>query len=363
MSILFLLVFGFYFLCLLALLYGWERMLQQKIASGGKLNYISVIIPIRNEQDNIAKLVESLQQQQYPTDKLQVILVNDHSNDGTNKLLTNLPPHFLVVDLNETSGKKAALTLGVETATGEIIVTTDADCQHQPQWLQSINNQFANVKLQLLIGGVAIQGKSFFAKFQAIEFSSLIGSGSALLQLGFPTMANGANLAFRKSAFAQVQGYEGNMHIASGDDEFLMRKIHKQFPEGIAFNHDEHSVVATNPLPNMHAFLQQRIRWASKWKHNSNMFTRWVAVLVFLFQVGVIALFVSIIICPNPSLQIVLFSKIALDGIFLWRVSIFLKSKFSLLPFLVLEFIYPVYVIATAVLSQLTRYTWKGRTF
>lgn len=363
MPILFLLVFGFYFLCLLALLYGWERMLQQKIASGGKLNYISVIIPIRNEQDNIAKLVESLQQQQYPTDKLQVILVNDHSNDGTNKLLTNLPPHFLVIDLNETSGKKAALTVGVETATGEIIVTTDADCKHHSQWLQSINSQFAIEKLQLLIGGVAIQGKSFFSKLQAIEFSSLIGSGAALLQLGFPTMANGANLAFRKSAFAQVQGYEGNMHIASGDDEFLMRKMHSQFPAGIAFNQDEHSVVATNPQPNIQSLLQQRMRWASKWKYNSNKFTQWVAVLVFVFQLSTLALLVAVSLCPNRPLQIVLLSKIALDGIFLWRVSIFLQSKFSLLPFLVLEFIYPVYVIATAILSQLQHYRWKDRSY
>jgi biofilm PGA synthesis N-glycosyltransferase PgaC len=363
MSLLLLIVFGLYFLCLLALLYGWEKMLQQKAPQSGKHHSISVIVPLRNEQAHVAQLVDSLKKQSYPSGNSQVIFVNDHSTDETRNLLTNLRSNFFVFDLSEATGKKAAISLGVEKANGEIIVTTDADCTHHPDWLQTINNQFSNPKLQLLVGPVAIQSDSFFSRLQAIEFSSLIGSGAALLQWNTPTMANGANLGFRREAFLAVNGYEGNQHIASGDDEFLLRKIQQKFPYGISFNNDELSVVMTEPQPTLAAFFQQRIRWASKWKHNTSLLTKLIAVIVFLFQVSIIALLIAVSICPNRPLQIIVFSKFAIDGIFLWRISTFLKTKFSFLAFIVLEFVYPIYVIVIALLSQFVPYKWKGRIF
>jgi biofilm PGA synthesis N-glycosyltransferase PgaC len=363
MSLLLLIVFGLYFLCLLALLYGWERMLQQKIPHSDRHLTISVIVPFRNEQAHVAQLIDSLKKLSYTSEKLQVIFVNDYSTDETKTLLVNLPSNSLVFDLSQSTGKKAAISLGVEKANGEIIVTTDADCTHHPDWLQTINNQFNNPKLQLLVGPVAIQSRSFFSMLQAIEFSSLIGSGAALLQWSVPAMANGANLAFRREAFLAVNGYEGNQHIASGDDEFLLRKIHQKFPEGISFNNDENSVVMTEPQLSLPAFFQQRLRWASKWKHNTSLMAKLVAVIVFLFQVSIIALLISVTICPNRPLQIIVFSKLAIDGIFLWRISTFLKTKFSFFAFIILEFVYPIYVIVIALLSQVVPFKWKDRIF
>lgn len=363
MSLLLLIVFGLYFLCLLALLYGWEKMLQQHIPISDQRLVISVIVPLRNEQHYVNQLVDSLRKQNYPLACLQVIFVNDHSGDETKNLLINLPPNFFVFDLNESSGKKAAISLGVKKANGEIIVTTDADCTHHPDWLQTINSQFSNPRLQLLVGPVVIQAKNFYSRLQALEFSSLIGSGAALLQWNISTMANGANLAFRREAFLSVNGYEGNQHIASGDDEFLLRKIHQKFPDGIFFNNIESSIVFTEPQPTLALFFQQRIRWASKWKHNSSLLTNLIAVIVFLFQVGILLLLVSVSICPNRPLQIMVFSKFAIDGIFLWRISAFLKTRFSFMTFIVLEILYPIYVIVIALLSQFVSYKWKGRRF
>lgn len=365
MVILFLIVFGLYFLLLLALLYGWESAMQKNTPQALIDQPITVIVPMRNEAEHVESLIASIQKQSYPTEKLQVLLVNDHSIDETaTKLSQNLPKHFVLIDLpKDVSGKKAAITRAISNATGDIIVTTDADCSHNADWLKSINDQFESASLQLLVGPVSIKANRFFAKLQAIEFSSLIGSGAALLQFRIPAMANGANLAFRKIAFEKVNGYEGNQHIASGDDEFLLKKIHQTFPEGVAFNNDEHAVVETEAQPTVAAFVQQRLRWASKWKHNSSWSSKLVAVIVFLFQVGILSLLVAVILYPNRPLQLIVLSKFAIDGIFLWRVSSFLKSKFSLLPFLILEFIYPIYVIIIALLSQLVRYRWKGRTF
>lgn len=338
-------------------------MLQQKIPQSDKHLLISLIVPFRNEQTHVVQLVDSLRKQNYPSQKLQVIFVNDHSTDETKSLLTNLPSHFFMLDLTESIGKKAAITLGVEKADGEIIVTTDADCAHPPDWIQSINNQFGNPKLQFLVGAVSIRSNSFFSNLQAIEFSSLIGSGAALLHWNAPTMANGANLAFRRDAFLMMNGYEGNQHIPSGDDEFLLRKVYQKFPDGVLFNNDEKAVVFTEPQPSLGAFFQQRLRWASKWRYNTSLLTKLIAIVVFLFQIGIISLFIAVSIYPNRLLQIIVFSKLAIDGIFLWRISTFLKSKFSIFPFIVLEFVYPIYVIVIALLSQFIPYKWKDRIF
>lgn len=363
MGVVALIIFGLYFISMLALLYGWEKALARPVKTSTVQQSITVIVPMRNEAQNVSQIVQSISNQNYPIDKLQVIFVNDNSIDNTPEIFSSdAPKNYSLINLSEgISGKKTAITRGVELATGSLIVITDADCQHDPNWLQSISNQFEKADVQMVVGPVAIKSNSFFSTLQTIEFSSLIGSGAALLQWGVPAMANGANLAFKREAFLRVKGYEGNEYIASGDDEFLLRKIHTEFPNAIIFNNDANSIVRTEAQQSLHAFFQQRLRWASKWKHNTSGLSKVIAVVVFLFQLAFVALLIAVMICPIKFLQFILLAKIALDGIFLWRVSTFLKSKFSFLSFLPLEFIYPIYVIIIALLSQIVPYSWKGR--
>lgn len=363
MAVVALIIFGFYFLAMLTLLYGWEKALARPARTSTGIKSITVIVPMRNEERNVNQIVQSIVNQNYPAEKLQVIFVNDHSSDGTRTAFSEYAPeNFQLINLAESHiGKKAAITRGIESATGEIIVITDADCRHDLQWLQSINSQFTESEVQMVVGPVAIQSNSFFSTLQAIEFASLIGSGAALLQWGVPAMANGANLAFKREAFQKVNGYQGNEHIASGDDEFLLRKVYHVFPNGIKFNNASTSVVRTEAQQSLNAFFQQRLRWASKWKHNTSWLSNVVAVMVFLFQVAFVGLLIAMMTSTDKRLQLILFAKIAIDGIFLWRVSSFLQSKFSFLPFLLLDFVYPCYVIAIALLSQFFSYQWKGR--
>lgn len=325
---------------------------------------IAVIVPFRNEEQNIERLIQSLLSLNYPKDKLEIILINDHSSDQSVDVVNKInSPNIQLLNLmQQDKGKKKAITRGIEKAIAEIIVTTDADCVHHPDWLVSINSLFSGGQTQMVVGAVAMSyDSSFFSKLQAIEFSSLIGSGAALLQWNVPAMANGANLAFRKSAFHKVRGYEGNEHIASGDDEYLLRKIFNAFPGSVIFNSNPNSIVQTQSQPSMYSFLQQRLRWAGKWKYNPDMKAKLVAALVFIFQLAFIALIVITLINPSPSLRFIALAKIGIDGIFLWRVCGFLKSRFSFLAFVLLEFIYPVYVILIAVLSLFSNYSWKGR--
>jgi len=366
MTVFLLIVFGFYFLFLFLVMYGWERALAQEVPPSAYFHSIAVIIPVRNEEANIQRLMGSLQSLHYPKEKLEMILVNDHSTDNTRLLLSEwVSPQIKIINLEkDVFGKKPAITRGVESTVAEIIVTTDADCIYHPDWLQSVNLFFSNRQVQMAVGPVAIdqkKSKSFFATLQAIEFSSLIGSGASLLQFGIPAMANGANLAFRREAFVSVKGYEGNLHIASGDDEYLMRKIFQAFPAGVVFNNRTEAVTGTLPQPDLSAFFHQRFRWAGKWKRQTSQKVKWIAVLVFLFQLSFL---LSMYLALGHNLllaRVLLLAKAGLEGIFLWRVCQFLGVRFSLLPFALLQFVYPVYVVFTAIASLFFGFDWKGR--
>jgi hypothetical protein len=196
-----------------------------------------------------------------------------------------------------------------------------------------------------------------------MEFASLIGSGAATAALGAPTMCNGANMAFRKKVFSEVKGYDGNLSIPSGDDEFLMRKIHKRYPDGIMFMNSDETVVTTMAQPDLHSFVNQRIRWASKWRHNSSLWSQMLAVAVIIFQLAFIANWFFIF---TPMILQSLFYmtvKMILEAAFLLQVCRFLGTRWKWLSFLSLQFIYPFYVPAIGIASFFRPFEWKHRIF
>src|SRR5688572_12389412 len=213
---------------------GWYLAGRVKGLPVAQFNSFTVIVPVRNEARSISVLLQQLQALDYPD--FEVIVVDDHSDDQTKALVDFFSKQDKRIRLitNEGKGKKKAITTAIGQSKGTIIVTTDGDCQVQRGWLHGINQKFQDAKTMMVFGGVSIQSHSFFSTLQALEFSSLIGSGVALWAQGKPVMCNGANLAFRKEVFQQVGGYAGNEHIASGDDEFLMRKILQRYPRGIS---------------------------------------------------------------------------------------------------------------------------------
>jgi cellulose synthase/poly-beta-1,6-N-acetylglucosamine synthase-like glycosyltransferase len=216
----------------------------------------------------------------------------------------------------------------------------------------------------MVIGAVRIKPThSFFSKLQVIEFNSLIGSAAATLTLGFPTMCNGANLAYRKTTFVEVNGFDGNAHIASGDDEFLMRKVVKKFgAKSLRFLKDSNAVVATNPQEAFKDFLTQRIRWASKWRHNSDDFTVVLSIFVLSFQFSWLIAIGSLFFQPwNNTILALVVVKVLTEGFLLFTISRFMRQKFYWDAFFVLQIVYPLYVIVVGIFSNVFRVSWKGR--
>jgi biofilm PGA synthesis N-glycosyltransferase PgaC len=321
---------------------------------------------MRNEALTITKLMTDLQNQDYPD--FEIIIVDDHSDDGSRRAVENWlaenagKTDFFKLVNNKGVGKKAALTLAVQNAKGELVMTTDADCELPQSWISKTVEQF-NDQTNLIVGAVRMKGKRFTDHLQQLEFASLIGSGAATLGWQIPTMANGANLAFRKSVFNAVGAYEGNSHIASGDDEFLIRKIHQRFPGSIFFNHNSDTVVDTDAHQNFKSFANQRIRWASKWALHQNYFSKLLALLIFSFQLSFLLspwlmCFGYLSITLGLSLLLI---KAVVEWFFFIPVLRLLRLPFNLAAFIALQFIYPYYVVAIGLLANVVGYQWKGR--
>lgn len=349
---------------LILLLTGWRKVMATRKAEHPEL-FLSVIIPFRNEALCIRDLVEDLKHQQHTN--FEVWMVDDHSTDDSVAIISNMIPNdirFKVLPSGGT-GKKQAITFGVQHAKGSVIVTTDADCRVSTQWLSSVSKQFYDAEVMMVSGGVAIiEDATYFSKLQVLEFASLIGSGAALIGLQRPTLCNGANLSFRREAFERVQGYEGNLHIASGDDEFLMRKINAACKNSIRFVNEVESVVRTKAASSLPPFLQQRFRWAGKWRHNSSWTAKTLAVYVLLLQLSFMAA-MAMLFSRDAYLTYtatgVLFFRAIFEFLFLKKVCDFLKIRWRWDVFFVLQIVYPFYVVITGLFSNFMPNTWKGR--
>jgi biofilm PGA synthesis N-glycosyltransferase PgaC len=215
-----------------------------------------------------------------------------------------------------------------------------------------------------MIGGVRIEEDEHpFSQLQSLEFVSVAVTGAATLGLGFPTMCNGANLSYRREAFMRVEGYKGNERISSGDDEHLMNKLQKASKRSIGYLYSSDAVVTTSPLPNVTSFVNQRLRWAGKWRSNTSLPTQTFAVVVWLFHLTYVALaFAALLGSVTWKLFIILAgAKILVEALLLIPATKFFQVRWSWISFLVLQFTYSVYVIAVGLMSQVLLPEWKGR--
>lgn len=327
----------------------------------------SVLIPVRNEAPNLTTLLRSLAAQDYPAHAFEVILINDHSTDTTveqiESLRSQLPFSLRLLHLPDgVTQKKAALQQGITAARFPLLVTTDGDCRVPPYWLASFAGFYRRHRSALISGGVCIRGeKSFFHHFQTVEFASLIGTGGSLLGQGIPTMANGANLCYEKAAFRAVGGFEGNWHIPSGDDEFLLRKIARRYPRRVHFLKSRAAVVRTRPQASWSAFVAQRRRWAGKWNVHRDRVTPLLAVGVFGFHLLHLLTWLLFFITFDAWLLTGILIKVGLEFALLRIWLHFLGADSLATQILPTQLLHSAYVVLFGGLAQKKTYHWKGR--
>ncbi|WP_276134678.1 glycosyltransferase [Polluticoccus soli] len=353
---------------------GWRLQPQFKVEdSYSPFIRISVIIPARDEARNIGNCIESLLAQDYPRELLEVIVVDDHSSDNTAAIVESFgQPNIRCIALADyvaagqtVAYKKAALSAGIANSNGELIITTDADCVASPSWLRHLA-AFYEMKKPVMIAGPVdfTTNGSFVQLFQSLDFMSMQGITAAANRLGLGSMSNGANLAFSRDAFNQVEGYKGVDHLASGDDYLLMVKMQAAFPGKIGYLKAEEAIVRTPPQPDWTSFFQQRIRWASKsGKYDDSKITG-ILSLVYLFNFSLAALLIAGLFYPwflivGAAMLIV---KIIVELWFLYPVAKFYNKTQELLLFPFLQPLHIAYIVSAGLLGFIGVYKWKGRT-
>ena len=348
----------------LNLLY-WFRSLSLSKENTQQLSF-TVIIPVRNEESNILKLVQRLESQDFPTDKMEIIVVNDHSEDNTLDLISQYDSQVQLRIFSLTGqekGKKAAISLGIAHAAHDIILTTDGDCLVPPTWVSSFNRAY-DERTKLVVGPVRMTHSTLLGAIQSFDFSILIGYAASLVGMGIPSMSNGANLSYRKAVFQEVDGYTGNEQIPSGDDEFILLKIVKKYPGTIKFLKDTGAVVSTVPKDDFNALLNQRVRWLSKWTLHKNPKIMVSVVVILIDNLAMILGMLGMLFGFLPLwIGLVLIARLVTKGIFSAQTNKILQGKTNWLAVIIYEFVYPFYVLLLSFASIFGHYTWKGRKY
>jgi poly-beta-1,6-N-acetyl-D-glucosamine synthase len=328
---------------------------------------ISVIIPARNEEENIGQLLAALQEQTYPKELTEIIVIDDHSTDATSQIVQSYPNTRLIT-LNEeniNSYKKKAIETGIAAATGKLIITTDADCAPRPEWLQTLVSFKEERNSAFVAAPVSINCNSTLVQiFQAMDFMVLQGITGAAVQKNFHAMCNGANLAYERDAFYSVNGFSGVDNIASGDDMLLMHKIWKAFPGRVHYLRSQDSIVSTQPTNNWKEFFSQRIRWASKTRFYKDKSIVAVLSLVYLFNLLFLVLLIAGFwnIVYWKWLLGLWFAKTLVELPLFINVAKFFGKKWAIPWFVFFQPIHVAYTIIAGFFSQWDSYSWKGRT-
>jgi len=361
-----------YALLILWFILGFMRMKSVEITNHSPTNKFSIVIPFRNEANNLLDLLNSIIKLDYPSSHFEVILVDDFSSDNFIELLNNFksnnPKTTIQVLKNSTkkSPKKAAITLGIKHAKFEWMVTTDADCCVPEYWLKAFDYGIQNSNSKMLCGPVQLQSKpSLSALFEILNFNSLQGATIGSFGWKRPILCNGANLSYSKQAFLDVDGFEGNEQIASGDDIFLLEKFKHQFPKSIQFLKSESAIVVTKTQSSLSDFIAQQQRWAAKSKSYKSTLAKLVGAVVFIQNLSLVTLFFLAI---SQAIYWELFFnclaiKMIVDTVLIYQSLRFYKQEKLTIASLPMSLVYPLFSVATVLLSMFSKYQWKGRAF
>ena len=360
-----------YSLMILSFIAGFYRIPEETYQTKSPVNSFSIIVPFRNEEENIEMLIESINRIEYPKNKFEVIFVNDNSTDLSleiaNKVLGFTRFNYTVINQHkDISGKKAALTLGIKNAIYPWIITTDSDCTVQPLWLKLYDQKLEEKEVVMLAGPVNYysSSKGFIDTFQKLDLAGLMGTTIGSFGIEQPIMCNGANLLFSKKAFNEVSGYEGNMHISSGDDMFIMEKFKNKYPKKLRYLKANSATVYTSSIVEIKPFINQRIRWSSKSTQYGSMFIKLIATFVGLANISMIILFFLALfgICLDQVLLIIGL-KFLMNFWLIKITSNFLNDSRKLFYYPIIAIIYPFYIIGVSILAQFYTFEWKGRRY
>jgi len=329
------------------------------------LPVISVIIAARNEQDRILPCLQHLEKIDYPSDRLEIILVDDNSRDNTPLLSGEFcarHENWKLIRLSEKNiqpgGKKNALMHGIAKARGEIIFTTDADCMVPRLWLRNMVRYFTPQVAMVLGYSPLTPGPGFWNTILRFDnlFSAIATAAPA--KFGYPFSSVGRNLAYRRINYDQVGGYQSLKKFRSGDDMHLTERFRTSGSGLIDYCADPLTFVDTRPPATVRQIFHQQIR------KNSKVLKATPATVTFFILIFIYYLSIPWLPISDPGSVaywgILLFLKLLLEWVCLMRAIRIFKQEALRGYLLLMQIIYPVFIIFFSLLGIFQKYSWKN---
>ncbi len=355
-------------ICLVALR-GLFRSPLPSRRTDGRTPRVSVIVAARNEQANIGNLLDDLLAQDYPAERMEVIAVDDCSEDNTQGIIASRVCRDRRVRYSDTrnshspySHKKRAVHEGILSSEGDIILTIDADCRVSSSWIRGITSHFTDT-VDLVAGRVVVEGQTLIGKFEALEFTGIQSMAAGLMNAGFPITCNGANLAYRRSAFQRVDGFGESGRMVSGDDDLLMQRIAGGNPQRVVFATGSETAVYVPDSGSVREFLSKRTRWASKIGAYPSKSALFLLGSIFFFFIAAPSALVAL--CAGRPLGIPLLIGYGMKmtgDLSLTAAALRSEGRLALLAlFLPAEIVHVPYIIAVTLRGFFGTFEWHGR--
>ena len=340
-----------------------------------RLPVVSVVVAARNEESRIGTCLALLTAQDYPAQHYEIIVVDDGSTDGTaavvEALASNGPVATRLVRAEGGAGKKAAMARGVDQSSGEIVLTTDADCQVPPTWISAMVSHFAAADVGMVIGfsqiGAPGESYTWLAGWEAEDFLLLMAAAMGSAGAGHPMAASGQNLGYRRVAWAQVGGYTSVMQRVSGDDALLLQLIRRTGCWRVRFASDGGGAAVHPPCSGLGALLRQRARWASNGPYLLHLDPILFLHLCLTLSVNALLVATPVLwasgLVPAPVLAAAWTAKVGAELALHGRAARVFRRADLHRFFPLWALFQPCYVILAGVLGMAGRISWKGRQY
>ncbi|HEX8017498.1 MAG TPA: glycosyltransferase [Flavobacterium sp.] len=365
MSLILFVILKIYVITIGLLIYGFFKVKKYQKSNLEPKTSFTIIVPFRNEKENLPILLESFSNLNYPLDLFEVILVDDSSDEKFQVSGFRFQVSVINNIRVSKSPKKDAITTAMQHVKTDWVITTDADCIVSENWLLTFDNYIQENEILMLAGAVTYECKnSFFDHFQQLDLTSLQGATIGSFGLNRAFMCNGANFAYTKSLFEKLNGFEGNDKIASGDDVFLLQKTIERFPKEVHYLKAKETIVLTKPTETWKSLFYQRVRWAAKTSSYQSLFGKLLGVVVFLGNLSFVLgfFFVCFGIWSYPVFVVFAFLKFVTDFVLLYVTNLFL-TKGEIKSLLLSSLLYPFFSTTVALYSLFGSYEWKDRRF
>ena len=371
-TILLLTILLIYISLIIQLIFGFDKIKTFMPTHLSPKTAFTIVVPFRDEAKNLPNLLHSFSQLNYPIGLLQIIMVDDFSKDNSTLIYNKWRLNHQEVDttllenlLLSNSPKKDAIGRAIPIAKHNWIITTDADCIVNKNWLQTLDNYIQTNNPEMIIGAVMYKAKNnWFHHFQQLDLMSLQGVTIGSFGIGKPFMCNGANFSYTKKLFLELDGFNGNEKMASGDDLFLLQKAVNVDKEKVHYLKNSDFIVKTKPENDLFKLFMQRVRWAAKTTGYKSNYAKFLAIVVLLMNLGLTSAFCLLAFALlNWKIVLIAFlAKYFVDYILLYKSNNYLRKGKFFVP-IASSIIYPFFSSLVGIYSLFGSFTWKGRRF